>query len=187
MRTRFHSIGMPAVMFAFCSLTLCALSTQLYAQTPSSCKKTFVYSTKDTGDQVEGPACVAVEFNALRYAAQLGRTVTISQGPGLPAALTPPAANAPQANIQNAPVALIVADTLDRIHTEFEAAWNTFYTANDIGNKASQAMVGQAIAQLKVLVAASDGAFAVGGAQAVLNTAPAAPLQALLSTALTQR
>src|SRR6516225_498953 len=41
------------------------------------------FGMNDSGDVVNGPVCVAIEFNALHYSAELGRTITFTAGPNL--------------------------------------------------------------------------------------------------------
>lgn len=57
---------------------------------PKAVARTLLFSPRDTGEVVQGPACVGVVVNVLRYSAEFGRAVTYSQGPGLVAGFTPP-------------------------------------------------------------------------------------------------
>src|ERR1019366_4128565 len=52
---------------------------------PNARRMTF--ALKDSGEIVNGPVCVAVRLNGLRYSSELGRTVTYSARKNLGAAI----------------------------------------------------------------------------------------------------
>ena len=132
--------------------------------------KIRVFGLKDSGETVDGPVCVTVRFNGLRYSSDLGRTTTTTAGPDLATAvgggLTPVAAKI-------APPSL--ADQL----MELRGEWNRTQAAN---GRAAET-VAAAIDALKSLVNQSDDLFRGNGAGGVMQAAHESHLQASMEGA----
>ena len=136
-----------------------------------ACVPRQVYGTTDSGDMIEGPVCVAVSFNAVRYVGQLVRAYTVTAGPTLSAGLTPPSAFVASKAAGNllksaAPANL---DTLQAIQDDYENAYKEFYVTRENANADSAAILNKALNSLKDLVSASDQLYATGGASSVLQ------------------
>jgi len=56
---------------------------QAYASLCTDSSKVHKLEATTSGEVIEGPACVQVEFNALRYSGQLVKTITFTPGPNL--------------------------------------------------------------------------------------------------------
>ena len=161
--------------------------TQKTIVQPAPCPRPYVYTVKDSGDMIEGPVCVGVQFNALRYGGQLGRTVTVSAGPALPAGLTPPSAigaSAPQTPVR-APEGR-APDTIGAIEGDYANIRDSFYTRAG-ANTDAEGIVGKTVTALKNLILGSDDVFNAAGAGAVLMQANDSNLQLLITDALRQQ
>lgn len=144
---------------------------------PRTCpqnKQPLLLTPKDTGESVEGPACVGVILNVLRYSAEFGRTVTFNAGPNLAAGFAPPATPPGGAVPQNV--------SIDNIVKALSANKDGFRQFDRL-NATSIATVTQAITDLKALVSASDDVFRTSGARAALAMTHDAAIQAEMRAA----
>jgi len=138
-----------------------------YGQVVCPAKSRIVsYGIYNSGDTVEGPVCVKVYYNALRYDIGLNVTVTTTSGPDPAGAVTAPKAGGgvPGAG----------QDTIEQIKAELSSAEGTLqgYRTQD---DAAAANLSNAVATLGSVVDLSNTAFDQGGATAVLallNTGP---------------
>jgi len=139
-----------------------------------------LYSTKDSGDIIEGPACVGVEINVLRYSVEFGRSITVSAGPNLAAGLAPPAAagGAELSASGTRSMADQITEIVDLL-SGLRGTANSF----DAHNAIAAATVAQAVTDLKALVSASDDLFRANGAAAVVSAAKDAALQREIAAA----
>jgi hypothetical protein len=176
----------------FCTLALAAPQNQSPAPTPPkpppsnsilagrnprSCPpkaQPLLLSPKDTGEVVEGPACVGVIVNALRYSVEFGRTVTFTAGPNLAAGFAPPATPPGGAVPQS-----VTIDNIVKALADNRDGFRQF----DRLNANATAAVTQAITDLKALVSASDDVFRTSGARPTLATTRDAAIQAEIRNA----
>jgi hypothetical protein len=111
---------------------------------------------------IEGPACVGITSNVLRYSAEFGRTITFTAGPNLSAGLEPPAATVA------AVPAVSKGTELDPIRAALKTAHAEFL-ANDRLNTVSAGKLTAAVTGLKTLVSSSDDLFRGNGPDGVLK------------------
>ncbi len=124
------------------------------------------FSPRDTGEVVEGPACVGVMVNVLRYSVEFGRSVTITAGPNLAAGLEAPSpakAGPGSATLAPGPI----TEEIEKIRKDL-AALRGKANGLDADNSWSAAKVAQAFTDLKALVAVSDDIFRSKGAAGVV-------------------
>jgi hypothetical protein len=157
------------------------LTTQLYGASPKrktqaagansktasksqTCTPKKFYGARDSGDVVQGPACVGVGYNALRYVGQLIETYTVTAGPALSSGLTPASTlftfKAAEKLLQTPPTP--TPDTLKEMQDAYDAAYRMFYVTREKANADNTAKVAQAVSQVKDLVAGSDQTYATG-------------------------
>ena len=132
--------------------------------------KIRVFGLKDSGETVDGPVCVTVRFNGLRYSSDLGRTTTTTAGPDLPAAV---GAGFTVIEAKKAPPSL--AEQL----IELRGQWNR----NQAANGRATRTVAAAIDALKSLVNQSDDLFRANGAGGVMQAARESHLRASMQSA----
>src|ERR1017187_5819276 len=116
--------------------------------------KIRVFGLKDSGETVDGPVCVTVRFNGLRYSSDLGRTTTTTAGPDLPAAV-----GAGFTAIEAKKAAPSLAEQL----IELRGQWNR----NQAANGRATRTVAAAFDALKSLVNQSHDLFRANGAGGV--------------------
>ena len=136
--------------------------------------KRLTLALKDGGETVNGPMCVAVRFNALRYSSELGRTVTFTAGPNLAATI----ATAPTAGGAAAAPSASAADIVNQLNA-LSGLWNALQARND----QATAAVNSAVNALKSLVNQSDDLFRSGDAQGVVQAANDPRLRTALENA----
>jgi hypothetical protein len=140
---------------------------------PANAKRA-IFSQKDTGEVLEGPVCVGVLVNGLRYSAELARAVTITAGPNLSAAI----AAAPSPGGGRTAESAGVGDIRTELTTQRALA-----AAYDLQNAQSAAAVAKAVSELKALVAQSDDIYRSNGPAGVLAAAKDAQLTASIEGA----
>jgi hypothetical protein len=128
-----------------------------------------ILSPQDTGEMVEGPICVGVQYNVLRYSAEFGRTVSFTAGPNLQNGFTPPASTPAGGGLLKSQVAPDPETSFQTIMS----TWGPLDTANS--NVAGN--VAKAIADLKALVQSSDDTFRTSGPAGVIQATQAAQIQ----------
>jgi hypothetical protein len=140
-------------------LLLSALLSAKGDPKPCSPSPSHTYGLKDTGNMVEGPVCVGITFNALRYGAQLALSTTYIAGKDLGAALsftrlrqTPPT---PQTCAVDDPK---TQDTLPILRSAFTDCYAKFRELEKDDTKALVKVLAGAEA-LRSLVAGSDSIF----------------------------
>jgi hypothetical protein len=144
----------------FCSILITGLGSSLIAQAQTTCpaksKKTasVTYGIYDTGDNLEGPVCVKVYYNALRNDVFLTDTITTSTGPDPTSSLKQPA------SVGGGPPAV---DSATQVQADLNALEGTLriFTLHD---DAITATLTQSLATLANLVDLSNGTFGQGGA-----------------------
>jgi hypothetical protein len=124
---------------------------------PKALFKAVILSPRDSGDTVEGPICVGVTVNVLRYSVEFGRTVTISAGPNLVTGFTPPTTGGGS-----------VPKNANDLAEALQKAWDD-WLAIDRRNIVLSGRVSKAVADLKAVVSTSDDIFRTNGAAAVVN------------------
>jgi hypothetical protein len=130
--------------------------------------KPIMMELKDTGEIVEGSACVGVRLNGLRYSSEFGRAVTYTAGPNLSGTL----ASAPAAGGAAATLDASTDDIKNQYKTLLNA-WLPISTMNDLAT----AEVNKAINMLSALLSESDDIFRTNGAQGVLSATKDAQLK----------
>lgn len=139
---------------------------------PEKLAKAVLLSPRDTGEIVEGPVCVGVIVNVLRYSVEFGRSVSFIAGPNLVSGFTPPTTGG-GAEPKNA----------DDLVAALRQARNT-WLATDRLNTINSGTVSKAVAELKGLVSNSDDVFRTNGAAAVVRATQAADIQDEIKQAL---
>lgn len=135
--------------------------------------KQRLFTINDSGESLAGPLCVSVSFNALKYTAAIGRSVSYSAGPNLQAGFAPPPkAGGGVPGDADLP-AVIAALGVQR----------ALFLAYDSQNRAALATVTQANSDLRNLVSSSDDLLRSSGPGGVLAAAHGAPLTDELATA----
>lgn len=135
------------------------------------------FGLNDSGEVITGPVCVSVQFNALHYSAELGRTVTFTAGPALATQI----ATAPTGG-GGAPNALTV--TANTIEAQFQALFNE-WNGLAAQNIAATATVTKAVNALQAFVSQSDDIYRTSGAAAVIAAGSDARLQSIITNAHT--
>jgi hypothetical protein len=148
--------------------------------------KTHKLEASTTGEVIEGPACVQVKINAVRYSAALVKTITFTAGPNLSSVFPKvgePTGERGPAVTAAAPVTLQQA---------FDQIWNRvngkspqgisdeFYSGRQAQNRRFSDQVDKFLAQLKNTVIQSDEILATGSSAAVLNLVKNANFQSEL-------
>ena len=129
------------------------------------------YGIYNSGDTVEGPVCVKVYYNALRYDIGLNVTVTTTNGPDISGALTAPKAGG---SVPESDTAALVASDL----TSASGTLAGYMTQDD----ATAANLSNAVATVGTVVDLSNTTFDQGGAAAVLALLKTGPVTAALAT-----
>jgi hypothetical protein len=123
-------------------------------------------SPKDTGEMVEGPACVGVIVNVLRYSVEFGRSVTFTAGPSLAAGLAPP--TTPGGGEEPKEVRTI-AERIKSIVDRLTNDKNSFRQFDGL-NTTATSTVTQASTDVKAAISASDDILRTSGAAAALRS-----------------
>jgi hypothetical protein len=137
------------------------------------------YGVNDSGDVITGPVCISVQFNALHFSAELGRTVTFTAGPALATQIaTAPTGGGQGANL--APTTVTVGDIENRF-TALSGQWSGLAALNIDAT----ATVAKAVNALQAFVTQSDDIYRTTGAAAVIAAGNDARLQAIITSAHT--
>lgn len=122
-------------------------------------------SVNNTGQTVEGPACAEITVNALRYAADFGKTVTYSAGPNLTSIF--PSSFAPG----GADPKTIAAPSLEEKFAADEQIQQTLsmqLILLESGNRTTGSALDKYLAALKNLIVQTDDILMSGGPAGVL-------------------
>jgi hypothetical protein len=122
-------------------------------------------SINNTGQTVEGPACVEITFNALRYGADFGKTTTSSNGPNLtsvfPSSFSPGGAD---------PKTITSASLEEKFQSDEQL--RQILVAQLIlvesKNRTTGSNLDKYLTTLRNLIVQTDDTFATGGATGVL-------------------
>jgi len=132
------------------------------------------FGVNDSGDALNGPVCVAVQFNALHYSAELGRAVTFTAGPALATQIASAPTGGGGANVQ--------AVTISTVEAQFQNLTNE-WNALAAQNVTATAAVTKAVNALQSLVNQSDDIYRTSGAAAVISAANDSGFQAIMTAA----
>ena len=146
---------------------------------PNARRMTF--ALKDSGEIVNGPVCVAVRLNGLRYSSELGRTVTYSAGKDLAAAIAAAPAAGGERVAAPGPardIGSVIQDIVERL-SALSGLWNSFQARNE---KAT-ATVNTAVNGLRSLVNQSDDLYRSNEAAGVLQAAKDSNLRTAVENA----
>jgi hypothetical protein len=130
----------------------------------------------DSGDVVNGPVCVAIEFNALHYSAELGRTITFTAGPNLATTI----GTSPNVGGAEPPASASAADLVKR-YAALTGTWNVFTARNN----SATATVAKTINVLQSLVSQSDEIYRMSGAVGVITAVQDQSVKAAITNAQT--
>jgi hypothetical protein len=151
------------------SLVFCAVSA--HAQSNPAlfrCKdqsRVIELSVNNTGQTVEGPACVEITVNALRYGAEFGKTVTSSAGPNLTSVF--PSSFAPGGAEPKA----ITAPSLEekfQADEQIRLMLSAQLILVESKNRTTSSNLDKYLTTLKSLIAQTDDTLATSGASGVL-------------------
>ena len=149
-----------------------------------------------TGEIIEGPACVQVSVNALRYSAALVKTITFTAGPNLTSVLpeagktTGEAAGAPGRNVQTLEQAF--TQIYQRVNAKApngpqdppQGIADQFYAGRQAQNRRISAAVDNYLTKLKNTIIQSDELLHTGQAPGVLKLVKSADFQSALQDAI---
>jgi hypothetical protein len=134
-----------------------------------------MYSANDSGETLEGPLCVGVSYNALRYTAALGRVVSYTAGPNLQAGFAPPPKAGGAGLSDNADLQAII----DSLVVE-----QNLFLAYDSQNRTSSSHLTQVNTDIRALISSSDDLFRISGASGVMTATHDPHLTAELAAAV---
>jgi hypothetical protein len=139
-------------------------------------KKTHQLEASTTGEVIEGPACIQVKVNALRYSAELVKTITFTAGPSLTSVL-PEEGKAAGAECKITK-AVTLEDAFQQIADRVNGrdcdgkplqGLDQQLKNRQADNRTDSALVDTYLAKLKDTVIQSDEILKASGAPAVVN------------------
>jgi len=186
---------MKASRRAALTLAILACSSLSFAEPAKSLcddpSKTHTLEASTSGEIIEGPACVQVTVNALRYSAALVKTITFTAGPAL-TSVFPKAGEA--AGFDKSKVVLPATPTLeqkfsqiwDRVNRTPDGISSAFYQGRQATNRRISADIDKYLANLKNSVVQSDEILATSKPPAVLQLVKNDAFQAALLQAISE-